>query len=337
MGEEILFFETTEHLKNLLQRLSEKLKRELGPFIVEALENGEVLEICVNSDGRVWLEEKERRLYDTEETIAPENLIAALGTVAAMNGMELNKTNPVLEGYFPLGGSRVEGAIPPVSPDGPSMTIRKHASAVFPLSRYIEERRITQEAADYLSSSIRDARNILVAGGTSSGKTTFVNALILELLAIAPQDRLVVIEDTLELQCATKNKQNFVSSETVSMRKLLKTAMRYRPDRIIIGEVRGGEALDLLKSWNTGHPGGFATVHANNAHASLLRLEQLIAEVSVTPMQALIAEAINVVVYMKEFGRLGRQVTEIIRVTGFKEGEYRYEPVYELKSGRKNP
>jgi type IV secretion system protein VirB11 len=336
MGEEILFFETTEHLRSLLQRLSEKLKRELGPFIVEALENKEVLEICVNSDGRVWLEEQQKRLYDTGETIAPESLIAALGTVAAMNGMELNKANPVLEGYFPLDGSRVEGAIPPVSPDGPSMTIRKHASAVFPLSRYIEERRITQAAVDYLRGSIRDAKNILVAGGTSSGKTTFVNALIKELLEIAPQDRLVVIEDTIELNCATTNKQNFVSSETVSMRKLLKMAMRYRPDRIIIGEVRGGEALDLLKSWNTGHPGGFATVHANNAYSSLLRLKQLIAEVSVTPMQTLIGEAVNVVIYMKEFGRLGRQVTEIIRVTGYEGGNYRYEPVYELKAGVKN-
>jgi type IV secretion system protein VirB11 len=253
-----------------------------------------------------------------------------------MNGMELNKANPVLEGYFPLDGSRVEGAIPPVSPDGPSMTIRKHASTVIPLSQYIGERRISPDAAEYLRESIREARNILVAGGTSSGKTTFVNALIRELLEIAPQDRLVVIEDTIELNCATANKQNFVTSEEVNMRKLLKTAMRYRPDRIIIGEVRGGEALDLLKSWNTGHPGGFATVHANNAHASLLRLEQLIAEVSVTPMQALIAEAVNIVVYMKEFGRLGRQVTEIIHVTGFKEGEYRYEPVYGLRAGMKN-
>jgi type IV secretion system protein VirB11 len=331
-----LFFETTEHLRSLLQRLAEKLKRELGPFIVEALENEDVLEICVNSDGRVWLEEQQKRLYDTGETIAPESLIAALGTVAAMNGMELNKANPVLEGYFPLDGSRVEGAIPPVSPDGPSMTIRKHASAVIPLSQYVIEKRVPAKAAEYLRESIREARNILVAGGTSSGKTTFVNALILELLDIAPQDRLVIIEDTIELDCATANKQNFVSSETVSMKKLLKTAMRYRPDRIIIGEVRGGEALDLLKSWNTGHPGGFATVHANNARASLLRLEQLIAEVSVTPMQTLIAEAVNVVVYMKEFGRLGRQVTEIIRVTDFREGEYRYEPVYELTPGRKN-
>jgi type IV secretion system protein VirB11 len=239
----------------------------------------------------------------------------------------------VLEGILPLDGSMAEGTEPPTSPDGPSMTIRKHASAIFPLSQYIEEKRITKSAAEYLRTAIREAKNILVAGGTSSGKTTFVNALIKELLEIAPGDRLIVIEDTAELQCATTNKQSFVASETVSMRKLLKTAMRYRPDRIIIGEVRGGEALDLLKSWNTGHPGGLATVHANSAPAALLRLEQLIAEASVAPMSALIAEAIHVVVYMREYGRIGRRVTEIIRVTGYREGEYKYESVYRLNAG----
>ncbi|MCL2010846.1 MAG: P-type conjugative transfer ATPase TrbB [Synergistaceae bacterium] len=304
--------------------------------IVNALENPDVLEICVNSDGLIWIEEKGKRLYDTGGRITPENLTAALGTIAAMSGMELNEASPVLEGRLPLDGSRVEGAIPPATPDGPSMSIRKHASAIFPLSQYVSEGRIPEEAAEYLREAIRDAKNILVAGGTSSGKTTFVNALIRELLEIAPNDRLIVIEDTKELQCATTNKQNFVATEGVSMRKLLKTAMRYRPDRIIIGEVRGGEALDLLKSWNTGHPGGLATVHANNAAAALLRLEQLISEVSVTPMRALIAEAINVVAYMKEFGRLGRQVTEIICVTGFGEEGYRYEHVYKVSGGRKN-
>jgi type IV secretion system protein VirB11 len=308
--------------------LDHKLKREFGSDIVGTLENSEVLEICVNSDGRIWIEEKTKRLYDTGKKIDSRSLIAALGTIAAMSGMELNESNPVLEGRLPIDGSRIEGAIPPTTPDGPSMSIRKHASAIFPLSQYVEEKRITPEAADYLREAIRDERNILVAGGTSSGKTTFVNALIRELLSIAPQDRLIVIEDTQELQCAADNKQNFVASEAVSMNKLLKTAMRYRPDRIIIGEVRGGEALDLLKSWNTGHPGGLATVHANNAPAALLRLEQLIGEVSVTPMQTLIAEAIHVVVYMKEFGRLGRQVTEIINVTGYREGEYKFETVY---------
>jgi type IV secretion system protein VirB11 len=324
--------ETLEQKK----RLDYKLKFELGADIVAALENPNVLEVCVNSDGHLWLEEKGKRLYDTGRKIAPSNLVAALGTIAAMNGMELNENNSVLEGKLPLDGSRVEGTIPPTTPDGPSVSIRKHASAIFPLSQYVSEGRIPQEQADYLREAIRDARNILVAGGTSSGKTTFVNALIKELLGIAPDDRLIVIEDTLELQCATANKQNFVASGKINMQKLLKTAMRYRPDRIIIGEVRGGEALDLLKSWNTGHPGGLATVHANNAAAALLRLEQLISEVSVTPMQALIAEAVNVVVYMMEFGKLGRQVTEIITVTGHGREGYKYEHVYRISGGRKN-
>jgi type IV secretion system protein VirB11 len=327
-----LSFETLEQLR----RLDEKLRHELGYEIVEALENPSVLEVCVNSDGRIWVEETERRLYDTGNEIARENLLAALGTVAAMNGTELNERNTVLEGCFPLDGSRVVGTIPPTSPGGPSMNIRKHASAIFPLSRYVQEGRIPGEKAEYLREAIREEKNILVAGGTSSGKTTFVNALIRELLEIAPRDRLIVIEDTPELQCATANKQNFVATAEVTMRHLLKTAMRYRPDRIIIGEVRGKEALDLLKSWNTGHPGGLATVHANNAPAALLRLEQLISEVSVTPMQALIAEAVNVVVYMREFGRLGRQVTEIIRVLGYGKEGYRYESVYRIEGGRKN-
>jgi type IV secretion system protein VirB11 len=327
-----LSLETAEQLS----RLGNKLKRELGTCIVTALENPDVLEICVNSDGHIWLEEKEKSLYDTGERIHAENLTAELGTIAAMNGMELNENTPVLEGKLPFDGSRVEGAIPPTTPDGPSISIRKHASAIFPLSRYVSEGRIPQEAAVFLREVIYDAKNILVAGGTSSGKTTFVNALIRELLEIAPNDRLIVIEDTQELQCATTNKQNFVASDSVSMQKLLKTAMRYRPDRIIIGEVRGGEALDLLKSWNTGHPGGLATVHANSASAALLRLEQLISEVSVTPMRALIAEAINIVVYMMEFGRLGRQVTEIIRVTGYGEEGYKYEHIYRISGGRKN-
>ncbi|MDR0653530.1 MAG: P-type conjugative transfer ATPase TrbB [Synergistaceae bacterium] len=305
-----------------LRRLDSKLKRELGPDIVKALENPDVQDICVNSDGCIWIEETGKRLYDTGEHIVPENLTAALGTIAAMNGMELNESNPVLECRLPRNGSRVEGTVPPTTPDGPSMAIRKHASAVFPLSQYVDEGRVSEEGAEYLRNAIREARNILVAGGTRSGKTTFVNALIRELLEIAPQDRLLVIEDTMELQCAIKNKERFVASDNVPMQKLLKTAMRYRPDRIIIGEVRGKEALDLLKSWNTGHPGGFATVHANDAPSALIRLEHLVMEACAAPMPSLIAEAVNVVVFMREFGRFGRRVTEIIEVTGYKEGEY---------------
>ena len=313
------------------QRLHNKLLRELGQAVVSFLINPNTIEICVNSDEHIWTESKNEPLHDTGEKLSSDKLLAALGTIAAMLGTELNETTPILEGRLPLDGSRVEGAIPPVSPDGPSLSIRKHASAVFSLEQYVSEGRIHREHADYLMKCIAKERNILIAGGTSSGKTTFANALIKALLEIAPEDRLIVIEDTLELQCVTTNKQNFVSSDNVSMQKLLKTAMRYRPDRIIIGEVRGKEALDLLKSWNTGHPGGLATVHANSAASALIRLEQLILEVSQNPMSVLIAEAIDIVVYMEKRGKYGRQVTEIIEVKGYKEGVgYEYESIYNM-------
>ena len=313
------------------ERLHNKLLRELGNAVVSFLKNSNTIEICVNSDEHIWVEAKNDPLHDTGETLPASKLLAALGTIAAMLGMELNETTPILEGRLPLDGSRVEGAIPPISPDGPSISIRKHASAIFPLAQYISENRISEKHADYLRNCIANEKNIMIAGGTSSGKTTFANAIILELLKIAPQDRLIVIEDTMELQCATANKQNFLTSDNVSMRKLLKTAMRYRPDRIIIGEVRGGEALDLLKAWNTGHPGGIATVHANSAASSLIRLEQLILEVSQNPIPKLIGEAIDVVVYMDRRGKYGRQVTEIIEVKGYKEGVgYEYNTVYNM-------
>lgn len=313
------------------KRLYSKLSRELGPEVMVYLEDSGTIEICVNSDGHIWVEGKSMPLYDTEKTLSSDKLLAALGTIAAMLGTELNESIPILEGRLPLDGSRVEGSISPISPDGPSISIRKHASAVFPLEQYVSEGRIHKEHADYLRKCIAKERNILIAGGTSSGKTTFANALIKELLDIAPKDRLIIMEDTLEIQCATKNRQNFLTSDNVSMRKLLKMAMRYRPDRIIIGEVRGGEALDLLKSWNTGHPGGIATVHANSAGAALIRLEQLILEVSHNPMSTLIAEAIDVVIYMEKRGKYGRQVTEIIEVKGYKEGVgYEYDSVYNM-------
>lgn len=313
------------------QRLHHKLLRELGQTVVSFLKDPYTIEICINSDGHIWVEGKNEPLHDTKEMLPADKLLAALGTIAAMLGTELNESSPILEGRLPLDGSRVEGTIPPISPDGPSISIRKHASSVFSLDEYITEGRIYKEHADYLRKCMEKERNILIAGGTSSGKTTFANALIKELLEIAPQDRLIVIEDTLELQCATINKQSFVTSDNVSMRKLLKTAMRYRPDRIIIGEVRGGEALDLLKSWNTGHPGGIATVHSNSAASSLIRLEQLILEVSQNAMSRLIAEAIDVVVYMEKRGKYGRQVTEIIEVKGYKEGKgYECESIYNM-------
>ena len=189
---------------------------------------------------------------------------------------------------------------------------------------------MTPEVSAYLSQAIDARKNILVVGGTGSGKTTLTNAVLAELAAICPDDRLVLIEDTGELQNSSRNKLSLHTTQTITMRDLLKATMRARPDRIIVGEVRDGAALDLLKAWNTGHPGGICTVHANDAYSGLVRLEQLISEVSVSPMPTLIKEAINVVVYIerrrKDQG--GRKVTEVAQVNKSEGSGYQLEYIY---------
>ena len=183
---------------------------------------------------------------------------------------------------------------------------------------YVEEERISKEHAACLKEAVENRKNILIAGGTGSGKTPFVNALLDVLNDMSPEDRLVVLQDTLELKCAQDNVYSLRTdkkSET-TMQSLVKISLRLRPDRIIVGEVRGGEALDLLKSWNTGHPGGISTLHANGAESALIRLEQLTSEVSVSPMKELIAEAVDVVVFLQRQAEKGPVVTEVLEVKG---------------------
>jgi type IV secretion system protein VirB11 len=249
--------------------------------------------------------------------------MAALGTIAAMLDTRINAVFPILEGELPLDGSRVEGTVPPVSA-GPALTIRKHSSAVFPLSRYVEEGRLTEEWDAYLREAVEGRKNILIAGGTGSGKTTFANALLDVMNELSPTDRLIVLEDTPELRYSLENVYSLRTDEKsgVTMQRLVKTSLRLRPDRIIVGEVRGKEALDLLKSWNTGHPGGISTLHANSATSALIRLEQLISEASVSPMKELIGEAVDIVIFLKRRARKGPVVTEILEVKGVDAGVY---------------
>lgn len=169
---------------------------------------------------------------------------------------------------------------------------------------------------EFLIDAIKKRKNILVVGGTGSGKTTFTNAIIDSIVRIHPNHRLIIIEDTAEIQCAAKNKLTLRATEETSMLRLLKATMRLRPDRILIGEVRGKEALDLLKAWNTGHPGGVATVHASSAKGGLIRMEQLIAESAAAQMKELIAEAVDIVVFIEKTAT-SRQIKEVIEVTGF--------------------
>jgi len=310
------------------RRNLEKLRNELGSVICAALDNPGVIEIMVNPDGKIWLDCAGTGMKFTRSRISHNRLMAALGTIAAMLGTKINALTPILEGELPLDGSRVEGTIPPIS-KGPGLTIRKHSSAVFPLDRYIEEKRISPEHGVYLKEAVENRKNILVAGGTGSGKTTFVNALLDVLNELNPTDRLIVLEDTLELQYSLENVYSLRTDvkSGVSMQSLVRVSLRLRPDRIVVGEVRGAEALDLLKSWNTGHPGGISTLHANSAESALIRLEQLISEASVSPMKELIGEAVDVVVFLKRKARKGPVVSEILEVKGvdIKSGGYQCE------------
>jgi type IV secretion system protein VirB11 len=305
-----------------------KLRNELGAFICAALDDPTIVEIIVNPDGNIWLDYAKSGMKPTGKKLGFTRLMAALGTIAAMLDTRINSHFPVLEGELPLDGSRIEGTVPPIS-QGPGLTIRKHSSVVVPLIRYVEEERISEEHAALLKDSIKNRKNVLIAGGTGSGKTTFANALLDVMNELSSQDRLVVLEDTLELQYSLENVYSLRTDEKsgTTMQRLVRISLRLRPDRIIVGEVRGSEALDLLKSWNTGHPGGISTLHANSAESALIRLEQLISEASVSPMKELIGEAVDVVVFLKRLGGKGPVVTEIVGVKGVdvKSGVYHFE------------
>ena len=211
-------------------------------------------------------------------------------------------------------GERFEGILPPAAP-GPAFALRKRAIGVIPLERYVIDGMMTSAQAGFLVRAVRERQNILIAGGTSTGKTTLANALLAEIAATG--DRVLVLEDTVELQCAARDHVPLrTRAGVVSMTELVRSSMRLRPDRVVVGEVRGAEALDLIKVWGTGHPGGIATIHAGSALGALLRLEQLILEVAVNPPRALIAEAVNVVIHIAGRGRK-RRIESIARVVGF--------------------
>lgn len=303
------------------QRLIEKIKRELGPVALAALEDPEVIEIMLNSDGSLWIE-KHGEAMEQVSTIGESNAKALLGTIASYLDTTITADKPIIECELPIDGSRFEGLMPPVV-SKPTFTIRKKAVKVFTLEDYLENKIITKEQLKIIQKAIYNEddpihkkKNILIVGGTGSGKTTLTNAIIDGMVKATPDDRIVIIEDTAEIQCLAKNNVILRSVEKVSMLSLLKATMRLRPDRILVGEVRGKEALDLIKSWNTGHSGGVATVHANSARAGLVRMEQLIAEATASPMQTLIAEAVNVVIFITKLAK-GRIVKEIIEIKGF--------------------
>lgn len=304
------------------RRLLQKLERDCGPVLQGALRDPRTVEVMLNPDGRLWQE----RLGEKMMPIGNVPRIQALGilkTVAAFHEQVVTKDSPRLECEWPLDGSRFAGQLPPIVSEV-TFAIRKKASAVFTLDQYVEQEIMTAAQAAALRQAVRDHRNVLVIGGTGSGKTTLINALIAEMVVANPHERFVTIEDTAELQCTAENKVQYYTTTSVNMADLVKGTLRMRPDRILVGEVRDGTALDLVDAWNTGHEGGAGTLHANSPEAALSRLQSLITRNPAAPrvIEPVIAEAVHIVVHITRTATRSRRVEAILAIDGYENGNY---------------
>ncbi|MEL6725742.1 MAG: P-type conjugative transfer ATPase TrbB, partial [Pseudomonadota bacterium] len=259
----------TPHHAETDARRSTMLRTAFCPVVREALEAPDTIEIMANPDGSVWIETAGIGLIVSEHTLAASDRERVIRLVASGVGEAASRNSPIVSAELPGSGERFEGLLPPVS-TAPCFSIRKPATMPFELGDYVDQGALAPALAEALKDSIRTHSNILIAGGTSSGKTTFINALLAE--AGLGDDRIVILEDTRELKCAAPNVVQLRTHRgSTSLQDLVRSTLRLRPDRIIVGEVRGAEALDLLKAWNTGHPGGITTLHANSAYGALQR------------------------------------------------------------------
>ncbi|WP_173574821.1 P-type conjugative transfer ATPase TrbB [Acetobacter sicerae] len=296
------------------------LRTALGSAIAGHLDDPSIVEVMLNPDGRLWIDRLAGGMEDTGSRIAPADAERIVRLVAHHVGAEVHPGSPRVSAELPGSGERFEGLVPPVVV-APCFAIRRPAIAVFSLDDYVAGGIMTAAQATFLRRAIAERKNILVAGGTSTGKTTLVNALLAEIAQTG--DRVVLIEDTRELQCAAPNLVALRTRDgAASLSDLVRSSLRLRPDRIPIGEVRGAEALDLLKAWGTGHPGGVGTLHAGSAIGALRRLEQLIQEAVVTVPRALIAETIDVIAVLSGRGS-ARRLAELATVQGLSpDGDY---------------
>ena len=298
------------------RRRDELLRRQLGPQLLGAMADPMITDIIVNEDGRTWFEAHGRGLFEAGFSITASQVESLIGTVAAALGTVADADHPIVEGELPIDRMRFEGLIPPVV-RRPCFAMRKPAQVLYTLDDYVRDRIITEGQAEIFHEATDRRENVVISGGTGSGKTTLGGALINEMVARSdPNERYVIIEDTLEIQCCAQNLVQLRTSESADLTRLVRATMRLRPDRIIIGEVRGGEALALLKAWNTGHPGGVTTIHANSAKAALTRLSSLVQEAGVPPQPELIAETVQLIAFIARTAK-GRRVTELIRVEGY--------------------
>jgi P-type conjugative transfer ATPase TrbB len=299
------------------ERRRAMLRTAMGPTIAAALADPLVTEVMINPDGVLRVDRLGEGRSDTQVRYDPAQVERIIRLVASHCRAEVHAGAPIVSAELPPhgegAGERFEGLLPPVSL-APCFSIRKPATRIYTLGDYVSDGIMTGEMARVLAESVVARRNILVVGGTSSGKTTLANALLAEMAHL--DERVILIEDTRELQSPAADTVALrTRAGSVTMTDLVRSTLRLRPDRIIVGEVRGPEALDMLKAWNTGHPGGIATVHANSAASALYRIEQLVQEAVVTVPRRLIAEAIDLIVFISGRGT-ARRIDTLARVAG---------------------
>lgn len=309
------------------RRLYEKLFHDLGQAIHACLKDDDIHEVMLNPDGQLWMDSATKGLVPIDYLGATQ-AFAIIHSLAGIQDFVVDQHNPQLETDLPffktMQGERFTAQVPPIV-SAPCFSLRKKSHAVFSLEDYVETGRVTVKQADVLKTFVQERRNILVCGGPGSGKTTVTNALILEAVKSDENQRILLLEDVPELQCKAANVVAMLTSDTVKLTGLLRAAMRMRPDRILIGEVRGAEALDMLKAWNTGCPGGICTVHANGAVEAIQRIIDLAMEagLAVPPVQ-LVLHTIDAVVSVKRNGSQKGFIDNILTVETYKNGKFSF-------------
>lgn len=306
----------------IAERRLEALRHALGPIALAALEDPDVVEILANPDGQLILDRIGSGRTQTGETLTPEARDRVVRLIADYVGEPVLPEDPRLSGILPETGERFQGVLPPVS-RSPTFSIRKRPARIFNLADYQDQGILTADQSIQIESAATNRQNILISGGTSSGKTTLANA-ILALPAFA-ETRTIMIEDTPELQCSAWDQVALLTRRTpkpIGVVDLVRDSLRLRPDRIVVGEMRdGAAALETLKAWNTGHPGGLSTIHANSAYDALSRLEDLTSEVATTIPRRAIGQAIDLIIHIGRT-REGRRVEDILEVRGEEKGSY---------------
>lgn len=303
------------------------LKNMLGDAVCAALDDDSVTDIFLNPDSSVWIKSAgkgQQKIGSIDEHKAR----AFINQLAQINALYINQSNPTYDENLPFNGERIIVTVESIT-KRPSFAIRKPSKTVFDLESYIEKGVLNQKQYDLICKAISERQNILISGGTQTGKTTLLNSCLLKMKELCGEwQRLLILQEgSDEIRSSIENCVHFYTADNVSMTKLVKISMRYTPDKIIVGEVKDGACLDLLKAWNTGHSGGLSTIHANSADAVPLRLSYLSQEAGVPSPNYLIVEAIDLIVHLVHDTShpAGRRVENILRLTGFKNNQFTFE------------